>query len=58
VLRKLLKEQIERVKQELEPMGLIRDPEQNQLIDLGVINERIGLFRTENSRQTRTRAAS
>jgi 5,5'-dehydrodivanillate O-demethylase oxygenase subunit len=58
VLRKLLKEQIERVKQGLEPMGLIRDPEQNQLIDLGVINERIGLFCTESSRQTRTRAAS
>jgi hypothetical protein len=25
-------------------LGVIRDPEKNQLIDLGVINERIGLF--------------
>ena len=25
-------------------MGLIRDPEKNQLIDLGVVNERIGLY--------------
>jgi len=43
-LRKLLKEQIERVQQGLEPIGIIRDPNKNQLIDLGVINERIGLF--------------
>ena len=43
-LRKLLREQIERVQKGLEPIGVIRDPEKNQLIDLGVINERIGLF--------------
>ena len=43
-LRKLLKEQIERVQQGLEPLGVIRDPARNLLIDLGVINERIGLF--------------
>ena len=43
-LRKLLKEQIERVQQGLDPLGVIRDPAQNQLIDLGVINERIGLY--------------
>jgi 5,5'-dehydrodivanillate O-demethylase len=43
-LRKLLIEQIERVQRGLEPMGLIRDPAKNQLIDLGVINERIGLY--------------
>jgi len=42
-LRKLLKEQIERVQQGLDPLGVIRDPAKNQLIDLGVINERIGL---------------
>jgi 5,5'-dehydrodivanillate O-demethylase oxygenase subunit len=42
-LRKLLREQIERVQQGLDPLGVIRDPAQNQLIDLGVINERIGL---------------
>jgi len=43
-LRKLLREQIERVQQGLDPIGVIRDPAQNQLIDLGVINERIGLY--------------
>lgn len=43
-LRKLLKEQIERVQQGLDPLGVMRDPARNQLIDLGVINERIGLF--------------
>ena len=42
-LRKMLREQIERVQQGLEPLGVIRDPAKNQLIDLGVINERIGL---------------
>jgi 5,5'-dehydrodivanillate O-demethylase len=42
-LRKLLREQIERVQRGLDPIGVIRDPERNQLIDLGVINERIGL---------------
>ena len=43
-LRKLLREQIERVQQGLDPLGVIRDPAKNQLIDLGVINERIGLY--------------
>jgi 5,5'-dehydrodivanillate O-demethylase len=47
-LRKLLKEQIERVQRGLEPMGMIRDPAKNQLIDLGVINERIGLYSQAN----------
>jgi 5,5'-dehydrodivanillate O-demethylase len=42
-LRKLLREQIERVQRGLDPIGVIRDPERNRLIDLGVINERIGL---------------
>jgi 5,5'-dehydrodivanillate O-demethylase oxygenase subunit len=58
VLRKLLKEQIARVEQGLEPLGIIRDPEKNRLIDLGVINERIGLFRAESSNQAQTKAAS
>lgn len=43
-LRKLLREQIDRVRQGLDPLGVIRDPAQNEVIDLGVINERIGLF--------------
>ena len=56
-LRKLLREQIERVQQGQEPMGLIRDPQENQLIDLHVINERIGLFAPESGIQNRSRAA-
>ena len=43
-LRKLLREQIDRVRQGLDPLGVIRNPAQNEVIDLGVINERIGLF--------------
>jgi 5,5'-dehydrodivanillate O-demethylase len=43
-LRKLLREQIERVQQGFDPLGVIRDSAKNQLIDLGVINERIGLY--------------
>jgi 5,5'-dehydrodivanillate O-demethylase oxygenase subunit len=42
-LRKLLREQIERVQQGLDPIGIIRDPAKNKIIDLGVVNERIGL---------------
>ena len=44
-LRKLLREQIEQVQKGLDPIGVIRDPDKNQVIDLGVINERIGLYR-------------
>ena len=55
-LRKLLREQIERVQRGQEPMGLIRDPQENQLIDLHVINERIGLFAPEFGIQNRSRA--
>jgi 5,5'-dehydrodivanillate O-demethylase len=43
-LRKLLREQIEIVRRGGEPLGVIRDPEKNRLIDLGVVNERIGLY--------------
>jgi 5,5'-dehydrodivanillate O-demethylase len=57
-LRKLLREQIERVRQGLDPIGMIRDPERNRLIDLNVINERIGLFATPGSNQTRARATA
>ena len=54
---KPLREQIERVQQGLEPLGIIRDPERNQLIDLGVINERIGLFAASDRRAMQSRAA-
>jgi 5,5'-dehydrodivanillate O-demethylase len=52
MLRKLLREQIEIVRQGREPMGLVRDPEKNQIIELEVLNDRIGLHvpRTENHR--------
>jgi 5,5'-dehydrodivanillate O-demethylase len=43
MLRKLLREQIEIVRRGGEPMGLIRDPEKNRIIELDVINDRIGL---------------
>jgi 5,5'-dehydrodivanillate O-demethylase len=44
LLRKLLREQIEIVRAGGEPMGVIRNSENNRIIDLDVINERIGLF--------------
>ena len=57
-LRKLLREQIERVQQGLDPIGVIRNPEKNQIIDLGVFNERIGLYRTASSKNCQTAKAS
>jgi 5,5'-dehydrodivanillate O-demethylase len=53
LLRKLLKEQIENVQNGVEPMGMIRDPGKNQIIELNVINERIGLYRPQSLRQDR-----
>ena len=44
-LRKLLKEQIDIVKNGGEPMGVVRDAAKNEMIQLDVVNERIGLFR-------------
>jgi 5,5'-dehydrodivanillate O-demethylase len=52
-LRKLLREQIDLVQQGHEPIGIIRDPDQNRLIDLGVINERIGLYSRAIQQQAR-----
>jgi 5,5'-dehydrodivanillate O-demethylase len=57
-LRKLLREQIECVQQGRDPIGIIRDPAQNELIDLGVINERIGLFAAHGSPVIHRKAAS
>jgi 5,5'-dehydrodivanillate O-demethylase oxygenase subunit len=56
-LRKMLREQIERVQQGLEPLGVIRDPARNQLIDLGVFNERIGLYPTPDVNAAQNHAA-
>ena len=49
MLRKLLKEQIELVRRGAEPMGLVRDPQKNRIIELDVVNERIGLYRGAKS---------
>ena len=57
-LRRLLKEQIEIVQKGLDPIGIIRDPEKNRLIELNVINERIGLSPAQNSAHERNAIAS
>jgi 5,5'-dehydrodivanillate O-demethylase oxygenase subunit len=44
MLRKLIKEQIDIVQAGGDPMGVIRDPEKNRMIEIPVINERLGLF--------------
>ncbi|HEU4343619.1 MAG TPA: aromatic ring-hydroxylating dioxygenase subunit alpha, partial [Candidatus Binatia bacterium] len=44
LFRQLLREQIEIVRNGGEPLGIIRDPNKNKLIEFDVINERIGLF--------------
>jgi 5,5'-dehydrodivanillate O-demethylase len=44
IFRKLLHEQIDKVRKGGEPVGVIRDPQLNQIIEFDVINERIGLM--------------
>lgn len=44
ILRKLLREQIDIVRRGGEPLGVLRDPSKNRLIEFDVINERVGLF--------------
>ena len=44
IFRKLLHEQIDRVRKGGEPLGVIRDPQMNRIIEFDVINERIGLL--------------
>ena len=44
LLRKILREQIEIVRRGGEPLGIVRDPAENRLIEFDVINERVGLF--------------
>jgi 5,5'-dehydrodivanillate O-demethylase len=43
-LRKLLREQIDIVRRGGEPLGVIRDPNKNKIIEFPVINERIGIY--------------
>ena len=47
LLRKVLRAQIEIVQKGGEPLGLVRDPSKNRLIEFDVINERVGLFGKE-----------
>ena len=56
IFRKLLKEQIEIVRRGGEPMGIIRDPARNKIIEFDVINEMIGLYR--HAAESNTRAAT
>jgi hypothetical protein len=58
LLRKILKEQIEIVQKSGEPIGLVRSAEENRLIDLDVVNERIGLVRSKTPSVEEKRAAS
>ena len=48
--RKLLREQIELVRNGREPLGLIRNPSENRLIEFDVVNERIGLYGRERKK--------
>jgi 5,5'-dehydrodivanillate O-demethylase len=57
-LRKLLKEQIEVVQKGGDPLGLVRDPEKNRIIEFKVINERIGLYRAPTKGKDTRVAAS
>ena len=45
--RRLLKEQIAAVQKGADPLGVVRDPKANRLIEFDVINERIGLTHPE-----------
>lgn len=49
LLRKLLREQIEALRNGFDPIGVIRDPQSNRVIEFDVINERIGLFQPTKS---------
>jgi 5,5'-dehydrodivanillate O-demethylase oxygenase subunit len=44
LLRKILREQIEIVRNGGDPLGIVRDANKNSLIEFEVLNERIGLF--------------
>ncbi len=52
MFRKLLKEQIEIVQKGGDPMGVIRDPKKNSIIEFDVVNERMGLYRSPKSVET------
>jgi 5,5'-dehydrodivanillate O-demethylase oxygenase subunit len=58
LLRKLLKEQIEKVQEGLDPIGVIRDARKSDIIELDVVNERIGLYSGQSSAPERNALAS
>lgn len=47
MFRRMVKEQMDAVQQGKDPLGVVRDPKINRLIELDVINERIGLIAPE-----------
>ena len=57
MLRKLLKEQIEIVRDGGDPIGIIRDPEKNKIIDLDTFHEAYGLY-ASGSRASEAAAGS
>jgi len=58
MLRKLLKEQIDIVRNGGDPLGVIRDPEENKIIDLDTFHEPFGLYRTEAQKAKAAKATS
>jgi len=56
ILRRLLREQIDIVREGGEPMGVIRDAEKNRLLDLNVFHEPFGLQRTSLQQNPETSA--
>ena len=57
LLRKLLKEQIELVQKGREPIGIVRDPTKNHIIEFDVTNDRIGLHLPETAAASEISAA-
>ncbi|GAA4336693.1 aromatic ring-hydroxylating dioxygenase subunit alpha [Pigmentiphaga soli] len=57
LLRKLIKEQIEIVRAGGDPIGVIRDPSKNRILDLDTFHEPFGLYRNEAT-DTETAEAS
>jgi 5,5'-dehydrodivanillate O-demethylase len=50
IFRKLLQEQLATVRNGGEPLGVIRDAGKNAIIEFDVINQRIGLYGSEQQK--------
>jgi len=57
MFRKLLREQIDTVQRGGEPLGVIRDPAKNRIIEFDIINDRIGLGRVPARQATEVPSA-